>query len=304
MSSQQIYLYYPHYNSSLDIIPNLNSNENLKNDTLYDYDSFQNKEDKEKVFNEFFDFSLNKHSLRNDFNDDDDENRYTINKTRENTQTKVTKTKNNVFFMKKVKKVFLIKKKDKKYIKKGRWTKENRPKRQPKHGKNSVDNISLKIKRQFVEKIRLYINKKYKEYLLSKETEKSRQLLLKIIPNSYNIYQRENNNKYFEWPIYELFSANISNKYKKQKYSEDYNRKQIQKLFLENEAKEVIEIMKMTMKEIYIKYIHNEIIDFNLEKDLIAIGKKEGEDYKKLYQQRAKNLVYNFSRKKSIHYKN
>ena len=89
MSSQRIYLYYPHYNSSLDIIPNLNSNENLKNDTLYDYDSFQNKEDKEKVFNEFFDFSLNKHSLRNDFNDDDDENRYTINKTRENTQTKV-----------------------------------------------------------------------------------------------------------------------------------------------------------------------------------------------------------------------
>ena len=127
---------------------------------------------------------------------------------------------------------------------------------------------------------------------------------MKIIPNSYNIYQRENNNKYFEWPIYELFSSNISNKYKKQKYSEDYNRKQIQKLFLENEAKEVIEIMKMTMKEIYIKYIHNEIIDFNLEKDLIAIGKKEGEDYKKLYQQRAKNLVYNFSRKKSIHYKN
>ena len=118
MSSHQIYLYYPHYNTSLDIIPNLNSNENLKNDTLYDYDSFQNKEDKEKVFNEFFDFSLNKHSLRNDFNDDDDENRYTINKTRENTQTKVTKTKNNVFFMKKVKKVFLIKKKDKKYIKK------------------------------------------------------------------------------------------------------------------------------------------------------------------------------------------
>ena len=145
MSSHQIYLYYPHYNTSLDIIPNLNSNENLKNDTLYDYDSFQNKEDKEKVFNEFFDFSLNKHSLRNDFNDDDDdENRYTINKTRENTQTKVTKTKNNVFFMKKVKKVFLIKKKDKKYIKKGRWTKENRPKRQPKHGKNSVDNISQK----------------------------------------------------------------------------------------------------------------------------------------------------------------
>ena len=128
MSSHQIYLYYPHYNTSLDIIPNLNSNENLKNDTLYDYDSFQNKEDKEKVFNEFFDFSLNKHSLRNDFNDDDDddENRYTINKTRENTQTKVTKTKNNVFFMKKVKKVFLIKKKDQKYIKKGRWTKENR----------------------------------------------------------------------------------------------------------------------------------------------------------------------------------
>ena len=46
MSSHQIYLYYPHYNTSLDIIPNLNSNENLKNDTLYDYDSFQNKEDK------------------------------------------------------------------------------------------------------------------------------------------------------------------------------------------------------------------------------------------------------------------
>ena len=84
--------------------------------------------------------------MRNDFNDDDDENRYTINKTRENTQTKVNKTKNNVFFMKKVKKVFLIKNKNKKYIKKGRWTKENRPKRQPKHGKNSVDNISLKIK--------------------------------------------------------------------------------------------------------------------------------------------------------------
>ena len=297
--NQQIYSPINYNNNSLDIFPNLNSNENLKMYSENESDLFQNKDDKEKVYTDFC-FSLNKQSFIKDNNDDDELYFY---KTRENTQPNVTKIKNDVFFVKRVKKVFLIKKSKRKYIKKGRWTKKNRPTHQPKHGKNSGDNISLKIKRQFVEGTRTYINEKYKEYLLSKETEKSCPFLLKIIPNSYNKYQRTNNNKYFEWPLYELFSANLSHRYKRQKYSEDYNKKQIQKLFLENEAKEVIEIMKMTMKEIYMKYINNEIIDFNLEKDLIAIGEKEGEDYKKLYKQRAKNLVYNFSRKKSINYK-
>ena len=131
-----------------------------------------------------------------------------------------------------------------------------------------------------------------------KKLKKKDKFLLRINPNCYhyNTYSRQSNKEFLEWPLYQLFSSSISRKYKN--CSEDYNRKQIKKLFDENEAKEVIEIMRMTMKEIYIKYINNEITNFNLEKDLIVFDKKYGEDYKNRFRQKAKNLVYNFSRKK------
>ena len=294
-SNQQLNLSFCNSNTiSLDLPGNLCSYENIKMNPPYGLSQFQNEEDEDKAYKEFFGFSSNKSTLTIDINDYD----LYFQKTRENTQIKANKEKKNIFIAKKVPKVFMIKKIDKHQRKKGRRSSKDRSSCKPIHDKNSIDNISIKIKRHFVEGTRNYINEKYKEYLSNKEIKKKDKFLLRINPNCYryNKYSIQTNKEFLEWPLYQLFSSSISRKYKN--CSEDYNRKQIKKLFDENEAKEVIEIMRMTMKEIYIKYINNEITDFNLEKDLIVFDKKYGEDYKNRFRQKAKNLVYNFSRKR------
>ena len=290
---QQINSFYTKNPFSLDLSRKLYSNEYLKMTHQYEYDLYQNNDNETIKFSEIFSCSFNKPTINQE--DISDEERYLT--TIDNSRRKVSQAKQNIFSIKKVKKVFLIKKTSRNGRKRGRMTLKNRPSYKPRHDKNSGDNIILKIKRHIVERTRKYINKKYEEYLSKEKTKKNRPFLKKIIPNSYNVYNEKENKEFLKKTLYQLFSTDISDKYS-EKNSKDYNRKQISKLFEENKAKELIEIMKLTMKEIYELYISNEIEGFNLESDLIKIEEKSGKDYRKKFQKKAENLIYFFSRNK------
>ena len=286
--------FYPKNPFSLDLPRKLYSNEYIKMTHQYEYDQYQNNDNETIKFNEIFSCSFNKPTITPE--DISDEERYfsTIDFTR---KKKVSQAKQNIFSIKKVKKVFLIKKTSRNGRKRGRMTIKSRPSYEPRHDRNSGDNIVLKIKRHIVERTRNYINKKYEEYLTNKKQKKNNQFLKKIIPNSYNVYNETENKEFLKKTLYQLFSTDISDKYN-ERNSKDYNRKQISKLFEENKAKELIEIMKLTMKEIYELYISNKIEGFNLESDLIKIEEKSGKDYRKKFQKKAENLIYFFSRNK------
>jgi hypothetical protein len=144
-----------------------------------------------------------------------------------------------------------------------------------KHDKFSRDDIISKIKRLFIKATRNYINKKYNEFLLSKN-KKKKILLMKIIPKVYKNYSLKDNQHFFNLNLYQLFSENLSKKIKE--FSEDYNRKQIKSLYKNNEAKEIINILNLTVKEMYEIYISNQIPEYNFENDLSNIIKEEDDE--------------------------
>ena len=99
--------------------------------------------------------------------------------------------------------------------------------------------------------------------------------------------------EFFNKTLGEVFSADVSKRNSNflSTHSKDYNKKRIESLIKENKEKNVIEKLNLTMKEIYEKYLNNELGEFNLENDLSKIEKKEGEDYKKAYEEKALNLI-------------
>jgi hypothetical protein len=205
-------------------------------------------------------FSINNDKSNNDKNDDD--LIYYI-------KTTTITPKKKIFQSKKVKKVFLIRKKEKNERTKGRLPLGHRPLNIPKHNKNSVDNITTKIKAHFVKKTLKYINKKYNEFLLQKNRKK-KTLLMNIKPNSYNKFSKKANKEFLRLNIQQLFSADLTSRITG--FQKDYNRTQIKSLFEKNEATEVINIMNSSVKEMYENYSSNKIADYNLESDLKAIS--------------------------------
>ena len=184
----------------------------------------------------------------------------------------------------------IVEKKEEK--KKGRIPIENRPSNMIRHDKFSRDDITSKIKRSFVKVTRNYINKKYNEFLLSKN-KKKRIFLRKINPEIYRKYSLKDNQQFFNLYLYQLFSENLSKKIKE--YSEDYNRKQIKSIYKKNEAKEIINILNLTVKEMYQIYISNQIPEYNFENDLCNIIKendKESEEERIKYKNKVKKIAY------------
>ena len=136
-----------------------------------------------------------------------------------------------------------------------------------------------------------YINKKYNGFLLKKK-KKKRDLLKKISPEIYRIYSTKDNQNFFNLYLYQLFSQDLSDKITQ--YSKDYNRKQIKSLYEKNEAKEVIEILNLTVKEMYQIYISNTIPDYNLENDLehaIKEDEEESEEDRVKYKNKVKEIA-------------
>ena len=181
---------------------------------------------------------------------------------------------------------------EKKERKKGRISNKNRPSNKVRHDKFSRDDITSKIKRLFVKVSRNYINIKYNEFLVSKN-KKKRILLRKINPEIYRKYSLKDNQHFFNLYLYQLFSENLTKKIKE--YSEDYNKKQIKSLYEKNEAKEIINILNITVKEMYQIYISNQIPEYNFENDLCNIIKendKESEEERIKYKNKVKKIAY------------
>ena len=201
------------------------------------------------------------------------------------------------------KKIFNIKKVNKKI---GRIKKSSNLKGT--HNKSSEDNIIRKIKGRFIENLRKYINNEYKKYILkrSKTNKKISCWLKRINPKIYRKIKKEENLKWFETKIYNIFSENISSRYVS--YSGDINKKRINRLIYLNEAKNIIDILNINIETFFEKYINNETIEGfkTIKDDLIELkssmekSKQENiEAYLIKYEYIAKNMKTIFKRKNS-----
>jgi hypothetical protein len=83
------------------------------------------------------------------------------------------------------------------------------------HNKLSQDNIIRKIKGRFHEKLRLYNNEEYKKYLFKKTGKKKKLInwMKRISPKVSRRIKKEDNLKWFESKVFEIFSEKVSLKY-------------------------------------------------------------------------------------------
>jgi hypothetical protein len=250
-----------------------------------------------------------------DLNSIDDHKRFFIQEkneeiawtTKEKNSTQKTKTKTTTMpIVKNVKDFFLIIKVNKKL---GRLSKNSQLKT-GKHNKYVQDNIIQKIKVYFVARVYNYINLSYKIFLKSRgvnEKKIASKLFKKIPPEIYNSIKREDNLKWFSFKLKDIFSSDISPKYKT--FEHNFNKKKIESLYLNNEAKNVIEILEKTVREMYLIYCND--LKFEgfktLKDDLVKIRKKMMEsggkdldiqEYLKKYKETALSLKMIFSEKK------
>ena len=211
------------------------------------------------------------------------------------------KSEDNDKYLKKNKMIFKIEKKNKKI---GRMKKNSFFKGI--HNKYSEDNIIRKIKGRFHEKLRLYINEEYKKYILNKSFQKKKITvwLKKIEPKVSRKIKKEENLKWFETKIFEVFSEKVSSRYTS--YSQDTNKKKIERLFSINQATNVIDILNNDIETLFNKYINDEKIEgFKTLKDDIEELKSQLErenqgnfkEYLNKYEYIAKNMKKIFTQK-------
>ena len=206
-------------------------------------------------------------------------------------------------------KVFLIPK-EKRYreiknksigVKKGRRQKDAPLSDKVKHSKYAKDNIISKIINRFVESVFGYINKIYEDF--KKIKNKKDTWLKRIHSNKYKVDSKDKKQKFLILSLRELFSSELNeeryNNFTK-KNSKFYNRDNIDLLINEQEITELIEILNMTVEEMYKKYINNEIPECNLENDLIKMEEEDNEEreYITKYEEVALNLIVNFKKKR------
>ncbi len=232
---------------------------------IFEYNLYGERD--EENFQGFLGYSNNKYDSNSEYNDDDNSRFYT--------KTNTAPKKKKIFQLKKVQRIFSIRKKDKNERKKGRLPLNRRPLNIPKHNKNSLDNIATKIKAHFVKKTLKYVNKKFNEFLL-RNNRKKKTLLMNIKPDSYKKFSKKANQNFINLKIHQLFSADLTNRIRE--FPKYYNRTQIKSLFEKNEAIEVIEIMNSSVKEMYEIYSSNKITDYNLESDLKETAEKNGKE--------------------------
>ena len=199
-------------------------------------------------------------------------------------------------------KAFEIKKQKKKIFKIGQDNKnKGRIKKNTnfigKHDKFSEDNIIRKFKGRFIEKCRIYINKEYKRFLSNKnETKNIKILLQRISPKLSKKIKKEDNLKWLNSKLYKVFSEKVS--VKCSLYDPDYNKKEIQKLYKENEAKNIINILERSVKEMLNAFIQNKIPGFDsLNDDIKELKekmKKNNQENIKEYLIKYRNIALNF----------
>ena len=174
------------------------------------------------------------------------------------------------------------------------------------HDKFKEDNIIKKIKTSFIKKTMNYINKEYGIYLNKHKIRKIEKLIRRITPANSVRIKKENNLKWFDSKLKDIFSQKISSKYSK--YNGDYNKMQIDKIYKEDDAKNVIGILDKKVRDMYNIYSKNIKLDGfeTLEDDLKnqrELMKENNEEeikkYLEIFQNTAQNLEGIFLGKKS-----
>ena len=174
-----------------------------------------------------------------------------------------------------------------------------------KHNKLSEDNVIRKIKRRFLENVRLYINKEYKNYYLRKKININNNNWLKKITPKFSIQiKKKDNIKWFNSKIFEIFSENLSLRYSS--HCLDSNKKNIQKMLSTNESNSVKDLLNTKVENLFSKYITDTKIEgFRTLKDDIKELQKEMKnskqeninEYLKKYEDTAKNMKDIFDKK-------
>ena len=207
-------------------------------------------------------------------------------------------------------KIFNIIKVIRKNKKKGRILKKSKRKYLGVHGKFSPDNIIKKIKASFFEKSLNYINKEYGDYLSKHKIKKIKRLIQRISPRLSTKIKKEYNLNMFNLKLKDIFSEKLSSKYSL--YPKDYNKTQIENLYKENKAKNVINILETSVRDMYNKYSKDiKIEGFNTLEDDLRIQREKMEEnneenieeYLKQFKNTAQNLEQIFISKKSRNYK-
>ena len=174
-----------------------------------------------------------------------------------------------------------------------------------KHNKLSEDNVIRKIKRRFLENVRIYINKEYKKYYLKKKINvDNNNWIKKISPKFYGQIKKIDNIKWFNSKIFEVFSENLSLRYSS--HSLDSNKQNILKFLSSNESSTLKDILNTKVEILFSQYIENVKIEGfktlnddikELEKQMKDSGQDNIVKYLKKYEDTAKNLKYIFNKK-------
>ena len=298
---------------------------NYENDEDFNEEVLDQSFDKNDVNITFFDNQKDNNSMNDEITNKelyfvgetkDEKNSFTENTNNSGhsgnslTKTKTkTKTTNKIKIQKKCKntptisdKIFNISKVNKKLGRIGK-TKKNI---KGKHNKCCEDNIIQKIKASFQEKIFNHINKKYEEYLITNHIGNKPQLIKRISPVESKKIKKDDNLLWFSLKLKDLFSIELSSKYTK--YGKNYNKNNIDILYKENKAKDVIDILEKTVREKFNEFCNDTPIEGfeTLKYDLDYQKKKmeeENEDnieeYLKKYKEIAQNLEQIFLSKKA-----
>lgn len=158
------------------------------------------------------------------------------------------------------------------------------------HTKYRQDNIIQKIKIHFINSTMDLINRKYNEYL---NIDSKKRLLQKIKPNFTKIWTKKGNQKFLEKKLKDVFSEELSERCSTFHDKKNYNKEQIEKLYEKNKAKNVINILDKSLKEMYRIYImeNNGMKEYNLKYDLIQIEQKNGKEYAQEYNKKAMDFL-------------
>ena len=158
------------------------------------------------------------------------------------------------------------------------------------HTKYRQDNIIQKIKIHFINSTMDLINRKYNEYL---NIDSKKRLLQKIKPNFTKIWRKKGNKEFLEKKLKDVFSEELSERCSTFHDKKNYNKEQIEKLYEKNKAKNVINILDKSLKEMYRIYImeNNGMKEYNLKYDLIQIEQKNGKEYAQEYNKKAMDFL-------------
>ena len=164
------------------------------------------------------------------------------------------------------------------------------------HSKFSEDNLTIKIKNDFLNSCQLYINEKHDKFQLLNNKPRAKNPFLMMLSKKYKGFQsKDNEKKFLSMELGEVFSEQISKRCKK--HNINHNRDNIKQLYEENEDIEIIDFLKNTVEDTFVKYIRdndNKIEGFNYLDKLPKIEEGNEEEsirYREKYIETAKRFI-------------